>query len=105
MPYNEHHHLQIRFDAFNAFNHTDFANPGIAGTKYIDQGGFGQITGTNAATTPRQLQLAARYTFYEFVNTGIFLQIGSFSQYGLGCPFGHSLVTILRQVILFACLR
>jgi hypothetical protein len=63
MPYNEHHHLQLRFDAFNAFNHTDFANPGVAGTKYIDQGGFGQITGTNAALPPRQLQLAARYTF------------------------------------------
>ena len=28
MPFNEHHHLQIRFDAFNAFNHPDFANPG-----------------------------------------------------------------------------
>ncbi len=40
MPYNEPHRLQIRFDAFNAFNHTDFANPGVAGTKYIDQGGF-----------------------------------------------------------------
>jgi hypothetical protein len=63
MPYNEHHHLQVRFDAFNAFNHTDFANPGIAGTKYIDQGGFGQITGTNASLPARQLQLAARYTF------------------------------------------
>jgi Carboxypeptidase regulatory-like domain/TonB dependent receptor len=63
MPYNEHHHLQIRFDAFNVFNHTDFANPGVAGTKYIDQGGFGQITGTNASLPPRQLQLAARYTF------------------------------------------
>ena len=65
MPFNEHHHLQIRFDAFNAFNHPDFGNPGIAGNKYIDQGGFGQITGqTNPAKSkPRQLQLAARYTF------------------------------------------
>jgi hypothetical protein len=60
MPYNEHHHLQVRFDAFNALNHTDFANPAV---KYIDQGGFGQITGTNAALPARQLQLAARYTF------------------------------------------
>jgi hypothetical protein len=60
MPYNEHHHFQIRFDAFNALNHTDFANPAI---KYIDQGGFGQITSTNSSTNPRQLQLAARYTF------------------------------------------
>jgi Carboxypeptidase regulatory-like domain/TonB dependent receptor len=61
MPYNEHHHLQIRFDAFNAFNHTDFGNP--TNNKYIDQGTFGKITTTNSATTPRQLQLAARYTF------------------------------------------
>jgi hypothetical protein len=60
MPYNEHHQLQIRFDAFNALNHTDFANPAV---KYIDQGGFGQITGTNASIAARQLQLAARYTF------------------------------------------
>jgi hypothetical protein len=59
MPYNEHHHLQVRFDAFNVLNHTDFANP----SKYIDQGGFGQITSTNSSTNPRQLQLAARYTF------------------------------------------
>ena len=63
MPFNEHHHLQIRFDAFNVLNHTDFANPGVAGTKYIDQAGFGQITGTNAALPARELQLAARYTF------------------------------------------
>jgi len=27
MTYNEHHQLQIRFDAFNAFNHTNFGNP------------------------------------------------------------------------------
>jgi hypothetical protein len=60
MPYNEHHQLQIRFDAFNALNHTDFANPGV---RFIDQGGFGQITSTNSSTAPRQLQLAARYTF------------------------------------------
>jgi hypothetical protein len=59
MPYNEHHHLQIRFDAFNALNHTNFSNP----NKYIDQGGFGQITGTNGSVPARQLQLAARYTF------------------------------------------
>jgi hypothetical protein len=59
MPYNEHHQLQIRFDAFNAFNHTDFSTP----NKYLDEGNFGTITGTNASTNPRQLQLAARYTF------------------------------------------
>jgi len=59
MPYNEHHHLQIRFDAFNALNHTNFANP----SKYIDQTGFGQITSTNSSVPARQLQLAGRYTF------------------------------------------
>ncbi len=32
MPYNEHHHLQIRFDAFNAFNHTNFGNPRTTNT-------------------------------------------------------------------------
>ncbi len=59
MPYNEHHQLQIRFDAFNALNHTDFGRP----NSNPDLGGFGQITGTNSSTNPRELQLAARYTF------------------------------------------
>ena len=59
MPWNEHHQLQIRFDAFNALNHTNFANP----SKFIDQTGFGQITSTNSSVPARQLQLAARYTF------------------------------------------
>jgi TonB dependent receptor len=59
MPYSEHHHFQIRFDAFNVFNHTDFANP----NRYIDMGNFGTITSTNSSTNPRQLQLAGRYTF------------------------------------------
>ncbi len=59
MPYNEHHQLQLRFDAFNAFNHTDF---GLS-TQYVGTGTFGQITGTNGATSQRELQLGARYTF------------------------------------------
>ena len=59
MPYNEHHQLQIRLDAFNAFNHTDFANP----AKNVDQSTFGEITGTNSSTNSRELQLAAKYTF------------------------------------------
>jgi hypothetical protein len=57
MPYNEHHQLQIRFDAFNALNHTNFGTPGIR----PGQGGFGQIT--SSSTNPRQLQLAAKYMF------------------------------------------
>jgi len=59
MPYNEHHRLQIRLDAFNAFNHTNFANP----AKNIDQATFGKITATNSSTPARELQLAAKYTF------------------------------------------
>ncbi|MFP5206013.1 MAG: carboxypeptidase regulatory-like domain-containing protein [Acidobacteriota bacterium] len=59
MPYNEHHQLQIRFDAFNALNHTDFGNPGV----FLDTSTFGKITGTNGATNARELQLAARYSF------------------------------------------
>ena len=59
MPYNERHRLQIRLDAFNAFNHTNFANP----AKNIDQATFGKITATNSSTPARELQLAAKYTF------------------------------------------
>ena len=57
MPYNEHHQFQIRLDAFNALNHTDFGTPDtnlVSGTK-------GQITGS--ALGARELQLGARYTF------------------------------------------
>ncbi len=65
MPYNEHHQLQIRFDAFNAFNHTNFGNPNsqLTGTSTP-----GRITGSNAPSGSanggsRDLQLAARYSF------------------------------------------
>ena len=65
MPYNEHHQLQIRLDAFNAFNHTNFSNPNgfLNGTSTP-----GRITGSNAPSGSanggsRELQLAARYSF------------------------------------------
>ncbi|HEV2276105.1 MAG TPA: carboxypeptidase-like regulatory domain-containing protein [Acidobacteriaceae bacterium] len=58
MPYNEHHQLQIRFDAFNALNHVDFSSP----NKYLDvPSTFGTIT--SSALPARELQLAARYSF------------------------------------------
>ena len=64
MPYNEHHQLQIRLEAFNATNHTNFANP----QKFVNGSNAGKITGSNA--TPgsanggaRELELGARYTF------------------------------------------
>lgn len=57
MPFNEHHQFQIRLDAFNAFNHTDFGNP----DKYWTDSTGGKITGS--ALNARQLQVGARYTF------------------------------------------
>jgi GH43 family beta-xylosidase len=65
MTYNEHHQLQIRFDAFNAFNHTNFGNPNtfLDGTSTP-----GRITGSDAPSGSanggsRELQVAARYSF------------------------------------------
>ena len=48
--------LQLRFEAFNAFNHAQFENP----TGSIDSAFFGQVT---AARDPRILQLGAKFTF------------------------------------------
>ena len=58
--------LEIRADAFNLFNHAEFADP----ITNISSPQFGRIvaTGTNAVVGPpaplqRILQLAARFTF------------------------------------------
>jgi len=57
--------IELRLEAFNVFNHTQFANPD---TNIFD-GTFGQITsttlgsGTNEVQTQRILQLAGRLTF------------------------------------------
>ncbi len=64
MPYNEHHQLQIRFDAFNALNHTNFGNP----SRVINSSTAGKITGSNAPPGSangggRELELGARYSF------------------------------------------
>jgi hypothetical protein len=57
MPYNEHHQFQIRLDAFNALNHTNF---GIPNNDWKSSSG-GKIT--SSALPARELQLGARYTF------------------------------------------
>ena len=57
MPYSEHHQFQLRFDAFNALNHTNFAPP----VNDWKSSTGGKITGS--ALGARQLQLGARYTF------------------------------------------
>jgi hypothetical protein len=49
--------LQFRWDAFNATNHPNFANP----SSNVDAGNFGVISGTNGQ--PRIFQGALRFTF------------------------------------------
>jgi hypothetical protein len=70
MPYNEHHQLQLRFEAFNVLNHPNWGEPtanilsgaAIAGAPVgAAHAGFGTISGT--ATSMRQLQLGLKYTF------------------------------------------
>jgi hypothetical protein len=57
MPYNEHQQLQIRFEAFNALNHTNPGNPfRIQNIPSL----WGKITGGGPA---RELQIAAKYVF------------------------------------------
>jgi hypothetical protein len=57
--------IELRLEAFNVFNHAEFANPDTN----IDDATFGQITsttigtGANAVQTQRILQLAGRLTF------------------------------------------
>ena len=57
MPWSENQSLQIRWEAFNLFNHHAFGLPAanIVGAT------FGQIT--TSATTPREMQFAIRYSF------------------------------------------
>ena len=55
MPYSEHHHLDIRFEAFNALNHPNWGTPNIN----FSSNTFGQV----GAGSMRQLQLAGKYQF------------------------------------------
>ena len=63
--FTEHINLELRLEAFNVFNHTQFANPDTN----PDDVTFGQITsntlgsGVGAVQTQRIVQLAARLTF------------------------------------------
>jgi hypothetical protein len=54
--------LQLRFDAFNAFNHPQYTGPGTTPTSQY----FGWLSGSNrltAANTPRAVQLAGKLYF------------------------------------------
>ncbi len=60
ITFHEFYTVQLRMDAYNAFNHINYGNPGGS----IDTGG--QITsgpGPNGTTNPRQLQFTAHLAF------------------------------------------
>jgi hypothetical protein len=72
----ENMRLQFRAEAYNVFNHENFANP-TGNFTIVQQPGtttagtfsafgyqtFGEITSTNSASAPRVLQMALRLTF------------------------------------------
>jgi hypothetical protein len=61
----EGHRIQVRGEAFNAFNHVNFANPVTGGTtagvSLASPTTFGEITST--ANNARVMQFALRYEF------------------------------------------
>jgi hypothetical protein len=57
MPWSEKHTIQFRTEAYNVFNHTNFADPGAN----INSPTFGQIT--TQANGNRVMQFALRYEF------------------------------------------
>jgi hypothetical protein len=64
-PIRDPFRLQFRAELYNAFNHTQFSGLDTtarfdANGNFITSGTFGQVTG---ARTPRQIQLALRFTF------------------------------------------
>jgi hypothetical protein len=56
MPF-EHQQLQFRAEAFNVFNHPNFANPSLSLQSPLT---FGEYQGT---LPPRSMQFALRYEF------------------------------------------
>jgi hypothetical protein len=57
MPWSEKHTLQFRAEAYNAFNHTNFADP----SANLNDSTFGHITAQ--ANANRVMQFALRYDF------------------------------------------
>ena len=72
MSFTEQLKLQLRLDAFNAFNHPNFGSPnnGLAadhldagGVPIPGSGGFGTITSLNSNVSMRQLQVSLKLVF------------------------------------------
>ncbi len=70
MPYNEHHAVQFRFEAFNVLNHPNWGMPNLnilSGAAFAGQPGtnahqgFGIVSSTQ--TNMRQVQLGLKYSF------------------------------------------
>ncbi|MCU1317881.1 MAG: TonB-dependent receptor plug [Candidatus Acidoferrum typicum] len=51
--------VQMRFEAYNVFNHTNFANP----VGSVSSGNFGRISALRSFTNSRQIQLGAKFIF------------------------------------------
>jgi len=51
--------MQLRLEAFNAFNHTNFGNP----NNNVDSSNFGRISGIRPFTNSRLVQLGAKFSF------------------------------------------
>jgi hypothetical protein len=58
-PFAERMNLQLRSEFFNILNHPDFGVP----HNNVQDSAFGQITTTNSATSPREIQFALKLTF------------------------------------------
>jgi len=56
---SESRSLELRFEAFNVFNHAQFYGPAAVNGN-ISSAGFGQIV---SAMPPREIQLAVKFTF------------------------------------------
>jgi hypothetical protein len=56
----EGHRIQIRAEAFNAFNRVNFGNPSPSTASPTT---FGEITGYASGAAPRVMQFAGRYEF------------------------------------------
>ena len=67
MPWSKEHRVQFRWEAFNAFNHTNFAVPEDptsltnSNNLLFNPGNFGVISHT--AEDARQMQFSLRYDF------------------------------------------